>query len=310
MNSQRNELSLKENRNYKDTLFRMIFREPRELLSLYNALNGTHYQNPADLEIVTLENAIYMNMKNDLACVVDCHLNLYEHQSTVNPNMPLRDLLYVAREYEKLFTDTTLYSARQVKIPTPAFIVFYNGSVSQPERLELKLSDSFEVPTGEPALELKVIQLNINHGHNEALMEKCRTLREYAIYMERVRTYAQRKPLREAVEQAVTECMKEGILSRFLSQYKAEAISMSIFEYDEEREMKLIRQSERELGWEEGHRDGWTAGKSEGIRAFITLCKELDFSEDETISQLMAKFEVTASDARNYIEKVKIEAVK
>ncbi|MGN0431444.1 MAG: hypothetical protein ACI4EQ_03715 [Lachnospiraceae bacterium] len=198
----------------------------------------------------------------------------------------------------------------------------------------MKLSDSFEVPTGEPALELKVIQLNINHGHNEALMEKCRTLREYAIYVERVRTYAQRKPLREAVEQAVTECMKEGILSRFLSQYKAEAISMSIFEYDEEREMKLIRQSERELGWEEGHRDGWnagksegfatgmtagksegfaagmTAGKSEGIRAFITLCKELDFSEDETVSQLMAKFEVTASEARNYIERVKIEAVK
>ena len=304
MNKQQNELSAKENRNYKDTLFRMIFREPNELLSLYNALNDTNYENPADLKIVTLENAIYMNMKNDLACVVDCHLNLYEHQSTINPNMPLRDLLYVAREYEKLFADTTLYSAKQVKIPTPAFVVFYNGSVNQPDRLEIKLSDAFEIPTDTPALELKVIQLNINHGHNKLLMEKCRTLREYALYVERVRTYTKTKPLKEAVEQAVTECICEGILSGFLTRYKTEAISMSIFEYDEEKEMKLIRQSERELGWEEGHKDGKQEGKQEGILAFITLCHELKLSEEDMVSQLMAKFALSPSEAMAYIQKI------
>ena len=109
MNTENKKLSVTENRNYKGTLFRMIFKEPRELLSLYNALNNTTYTNPDDLKIITLENAIYMNVKNDVACVLDCHLNLYEHQSTVNPNMPLRDLLYVAREYEILFADDTIY---------------------------------------------------------------------------------------------------------------------------------------------------------------------------------------------------------
>lgn len=342
MYNQTQSLSIRENRNYKDTLFRMIFKEPCELLSLYNALNDTNYTNPEDLEIVTLENAIYMNMKNDLACVVDCHLQLYEHQSSVNPNMPLRDLLYVAREYEKLFGEVTLYSTKQVKIPTPSFIVFYNGSAKQPERVEMKLSDAFEIPVENPSLELKVVQLNINHGHNKALLEKCRTLQEYSIYVERVRLHAQHKPLKEAVEQAVSECIKEGILARFLTQYRTEAISMSIFEYDEEREMKLIRQAEREMGWEEGHAEGWRTGhdeglsiglaeghvagvaagkaegkaegraegraeglaegRAEGITAFITFCNELHISEEEIISQLMSKFSLSNSDATAYLE--------
>lgn len=344
MNTQPNELSLKENRNYKDTLFRMIFSEPKELLSLYNALNGTNYTNPEDLEIVTLENAIYMNMKNDLACVVDCHLQLYEHQSSVNPNMPLRDLLYVAREYEKLFGEVTLYSTKQVKIPTPTFIVFYNGSIRQPERLEMKLSDAFQIPAENPSLELKVIQLNINHGHNKALLEKCHTLQEYALYVERVRIHTQTKSLKAAVEQAVNECIREGILAQFLTRYRAEAISMSIFEYDEEREMKLIRQAEREVGWEEGHKDGWETGLAEGriaghaegiaegiaegraegraeghaeghaeglaegINAFISLCNDLGLSQEDTLSKLMSKFKLSASDAMQYIENSTVSA--
>lgn len=172
MNNHKPDYAQKENRNYKDTLFRKVFSTPEALLSLYNALNDTDYANPDDLKIVTLENAIYLNMKNDLACVVNCHLNLYEHQSSINPNMPLRDLFYVAKEYEKLFSDKTLYSIRQIKIPAPSFIVFYNGTEAQPERLEMKLSDAFEIPAANPALELKVIQLNINAGYNKALMEK------------------------------------------------------------------------------------------------------------------------------------------
>lgn len=89
-------------RNYKDSVFRMLYREKKELLSLYNAVNQTHYENEADLKVTTLENAIYMNMKNDVSCVVDLRMNLYEHQATVNPNMPLRDLFYVARLFENL----------------------------------------------------------------------------------------------------------------------------------------------------------------------------------------------------------------
>lgn len=322
MNNKSKTLSVKGIRNHKDTLFRMIFKDPKELLSLYNALNDTSYTDPADLEIVTLENAIYMNVKNDLACVIDCHLNLYEHQSTVNPNMPLRDLIYVAKEYEKLFTDSTLYSVKQVKIPTPSFIVFYNGTATQPERLERKLSDAFEIPVAHPALELKVIQININSGFNKELMDKCRTLQEYTLYVERVRKYAKTRPLTEAVEQAVQECIKENILAKFLRKHRAEAISMSIFEYDEEREMALIRQSMRELEREEGREEGRqeglaegravgraegravgrAEGRAEGITAFVSLCKELNLAQDDILRKLQTTFSLTDEDAKKYLQ--------
>lgn len=107
-----------ENRNYKDTLFRMIFRNPEALLSLYNAVNGTNYTNLGDLRVVTLENAIYMNMKNDLALIIDGHINLYEHQSSVNTNMPLRDLIYIAEEYQGMVSNNSMYATRLVKLPT------------------------------------------------------------------------------------------------------------------------------------------------------------------------------------------------
>ena len=86
-------------KQYKDTVFRMLFRDRRHLLELYNAVSGRSCADPELLEIVTLENAIYMGVKNDLAFLVDFHLYLYEHQSTVNPNMPFRFLQYVAEEY-------------------------------------------------------------------------------------------------------------------------------------------------------------------------------------------------------------------
>ena len=116
------------NRKYKDTIFRWIFSQIENLLSLYNAVTGKHYQNPEELEIVTLENAIYMGMKNDLAFVLEMGLYLYEHQSTYNPNIPLRDLFYIASEYQDLVDEKSLYSSGIQKIPTPSFLVFYNGT--------------------------------------------------------------------------------------------------------------------------------------------------------------------------------------
>ena len=163
--SQQAELQRPVNRSYKDTLFRMLFQEKEALLSLYNAVGQTDYKDASQLEIVTLENAIYMNMKNDLAFLINLELNLYEHQSTWNPNMPLRDLFYVAKEYEQLIRKETLYSSRLVKLPVPRFLVFCNGRMpDQAEKIILKLSDSFEKQTGEPELELKVTVLNINAG--------------------------------------------------------------------------------------------------------------------------------------------------
>ena len=116
------------NRQYKDTVFRMLFSEKENLLSLYNAVTGNAYQNADDLKIVTLENAIYMGMKNDLAFMLETNIYLYEHQSTLNPNIPLRDLIYIGIEYQQYVDDKSLYSSRLQKIPAPKFMVFYNGT--------------------------------------------------------------------------------------------------------------------------------------------------------------------------------------
>lgn len=249
------------NRNYKDTLFRMLFKEPGALLELYNAMNGTEHGDASELEIVTLENAVYMNMKNDVAFVVDCTINLYEHQSTLNPNMPLRNLLYITREYQMLYGNQSIYATKRVRIPVPFFIVFYNGVQKQPERVEMKLSDAYAKKTDHPALELKVIQLNIGKGFNEDLKEKCPLLKEYVEYTERVRRYAGKMPLKEAVELAVQECIKEGILADFLRKNRSEAISMSIFDYDAEREIALFKEAEREIGREIGKEIGKEIGE-------------------------------------------------
>lgn len=271
-------------RNYKDTLFRMIFREPEALLSLYNAVNDTDYTSPEKLRVVTLENAIYMSMKNDLAFVVDCRMSLYEQQASVNPNMPLRDLIYVAREYQGMVSSRSLYSMRQVKLPTPYFVVFYNGRERQPERKEMKLSEAYEVPVEEPALELKVLQLNISPGNNRRLMEKCPLLEQYSRYVERVQQYGVRMPLNEAVEHAVKECIREGILSEFLRRNRAEAIEVSIFEYDEERELELLRKEIREIAYEEGHEQGYEQGRKEILTELV--CRKLRRGmEPEKIAQ-------------------------
>lgn len=153
---------------YKDRIFRMLFKEKREFLELYNAMNGTAYDRTEDLTVTTLDNAIYMNMKNDVSFLLYDQLLLYEHQSTVNPNMPLRDLFYAADIYSKLVPKEKLYGSKLLPIPEPRFVVFYNGTEEQPERREFRLSDAYETSSECVDLELKVLMLNINWGttHN------------------------------------------------------------------------------------------------------------------------------------------------
>lgn len=248
------------NRTYKDTLFRMIFREKKNLLQLYNALNNTNYRDVTDLEVITLENAIYMNMKNDVAFLMADRLNLYEHQSTFNPNMPLRNLFYISREYEKLIEQQSLYSSTKIQIPNPHFIVFYNGTRSQAERTILKLSDLYNHPEEIPELELTVCMLNINKGYNNEILKQCNLLSEYIQYVDLVKTYAKSLPIEEAVELAVTEAIENDILTQFLQKYRREAIQVSIFEYDEEKELRLLRQAERKGALEEGRQQGIESG--------------------------------------------------
>lgn len=275
-------------RNYKDTVFRMLFKEKESLLSLYNAVNGTTYTDVKRLEITTLENAVYMNYKNDISFVFDFRLMIYEHQSTANPNMPLRDLFYVAKVLQGRVKDENLYSATLVKIPAPKFIVFYNGVDFQPEQQILRLSDAYEKEQVQPELELTVSVYNINLGHNTALLEACRLLKEYAQYVDCVRTLARIMPFSDAVESAVDYCVENGVLTDFLSKNRAEAISVSIFEYDEEKHMKSEREEWRSIGREEGRKEGIEEGQDKLARLLQTL---IDDGRGEELGRVLSDHE-------------------
>ena len=242
----------------KSILFLALCAEPvYEIISV----NGTQYADPELLEVNTLENAIYVGMKNDLSFLIASRLYLYEHQSTVNPNLPLRFLLYISDLFSDIVKDLNLYGSRKVKIPPPRFLIFYNGEKEQPDVQVLKLSELFSLPEDHPALELEAVMLNINKGHNRKLMEACRSLRDYAEYTDRVRRYAKEMELRKAVERAVAECIEEGILTEFLKKNRAEVVHVSIYEYDAEKHMR----QEKEESWEEGHRTGLEEGHRTGL---------------------------------------------
>ena len=277
-----------EKGNYKDSMFRMLYLDKGELLSLYNAVNGTEYTDVDSLEINTLQNAIYMKMKNDVSFLFNFQVNLYEHQSTVNPNMPLRDLFYVADLLQNYVKDCNLYARSLIKIPAPRFIVFYNGMEKQPERRVYRLSDAFSKKQEEPELELIVTVLNINAGNNAQLLGKCRTLREYMQYIERVRRYAGQMSIEDAVERAITECIKDGILAEFLKRNRAEAMKVSIYEYNEELHLATVRQ--------EGYEDGLSKGLERG------LCEGLERGISQGITQSILKL---LEDLGTVPEKVK-----
>lgn len=287
--------SVKATKKYKDTIFRMLFANKENLLSLYNAMNQKNYTDADALQVVTLENSIYMGMKNDLAFILDMNLYLYEHQSTYNPNMPLRDLFYISNEYQKLVVQKSLYSSVLQKIPAPKFVVFYNGTKKIEDVSEFRLSSAYECQTDDPNLELRVTVLNVNEGHNQELMEHCQTLKEYAQYVAKVRKYTSlgELSLEEAVECAVEECIKEGILAEFLIQNRAEVISMSIFEYNKDEEEKKLRKAEFEAGRE--------AGIEEGRMELLKQLIQRKLSKGKSIDEIAEELEESVTVIQNLI---------
>ena len=270
------------NRTYKATIFAMLFEDKEHLLELYNAISGKHYTNPEMLEINTLENAIYMAMRNDISFLIDARLSLYEHQSTYSPNLPLRFLLYISALYSSMTREANLYGTKPIELPPPRFVIFYNGKVEQPDRQILKLSDLYTIKE-ECSLELEAVMLNVNSGHNKELMEMSHTLWEYAEYTARVREYAEVMELEEAVERAIEECIQEGILKEFLEKNRAEAKNMSIFEYDQEKHIK----QEREEAWEEGRKEGKKAGE----RDMLLKLAEKKLRKGKTIAEIAEELE-------------------
>ena len=269
--------ALPVNRTFKSTLFIMLFEDKKNLLELYNAITGKHYADPELLEINTLENAIYMSMKNDVSFLIDGRLSLYEHQSTKNPNLPLRFLLYISHLYSRLTVKENLYGETIVQIPAPEFLIYYIGKDEMPERQILRLSDMYSVQEGQPKLELEATLLNISGSNNQKLKEACRTLGEYAIYTDKIRNYTETMELSEAVDRAMDECIREDVLREFLMKHRAEARAMSIFEYDQERHM----QQEREAGIEKGRRIGLAEGEEQLLRRLVqkNLSRGMSISE-------------------------------
>ena len=244
------------NRQYKDRLWRMIFNNKEDLLQLYNAINHTDYQNPDDLEVNTLEDVLYLSMKNDVSFLVGGTMNLYEHQSTFNPNMPLRGVFYFSRLYEGYVADNNLmiYHEKRVRLPKPKYIVFYNGTKNQPDSMELRLSDCFENTDNEaPCLECTATMLNINYGHNQELMKHCRRLKEYSIFVQCVREYIQSEPsVEDALEKAIDTCINQDVLADFLKKHRAEVTNMILTTYDKDLYEKTLKEDAREEGRKEG----------------------------------------------------------
>ena len=266
------------NRNYKDRLFRFVFKNKKDLLDLYNAINGTDYDNPEELEVNTLENVLYLSMKNDLSFLIDAELNLYEHQSTYNPNMPMRGLLYFAGVYNR------------------------------------HISDLFRRPTGEkePCLECQTLMLNINYGHNRELMKKCRRLEEYAIFVDTIRkNQAKGQDLQEAVETAVESCIAGGVLADILRAQKAEVVQMVLEGFDQEAYEKAMKKEGYEDGYQEGKEDGYQEGIEQGIQqgiergicGLIRSLKEFDIPKEQILQKLQDTYELTEEEAMGCIEK-------
>lgn len=236
--------------NVKDTLFRFLFeKDRRNLLQLYNALNGTDYSDVEKMQVVTIENAVHVTMKNDLAFIIVGTLNLYEHQSTYSPNMPVRFLIYLAEEYQKIIeqAESSPYGTKQILLPSPQCIVFYNGEKDMPEEQILRLSDAYENKEKETDVELKVRLLNINSGHNMELMKKCRPLKEYASFVEVLRScIAKGGARKETFNTAIDCCIEQGILSDFLKTNRAEVLGMILTDFDAEKYERTLKEEGRE----------------------------------------------------------------
>ncbi len=246
------------NREYKSDVFSMLMEEKENALSLYNAINGSNYTDPGMVEICMLEKGVSLSVRNDASFILDSNLSIYEHQSTVCPNMPVRNLIYFTGIVERMIKNRNIFGRTLVKIPTPKFAVFYNGEEKQPEQYEMRLSDAFERPVEEPELELTCMVYNINYGKNRRLLEKCHFLKEYMIFVDYVRFYHKEhgyENLEHAIEQAIDRCIEENVLRQFLIDNRSEVVKVTQLDYTFERQLTLEREEAREEGRQEGQEE-------------------------------------------------------
>ncbi len=248
---------VKVNRKYKDRLFCLLFgkEEYKEnILSLYNALNNTEHKDPREVEITTIDDAVYIGMKNDVSILIDSYLSLWEQQSSYNPNMPLRGFMYFGKMYDSYITKRNLniYGATLVRIPTPKYIIFYNGLEERAETEELYLSDAFFQESETNKFQWTATMINLNAGSNMELLEKCKPLSDYMFFVSLVRKYQEKMKFEDAVDKAVVECIKKDVLADFLTKHRAEVKDVCITEFNEKAFVDGIHEEGRQEGLKEG----------------------------------------------------------
>ena len=293
------------NREYKSDVFSMLMQDKIRALELYNAMNDMDYDNPDEVEMVTLAGGISLSVRNDASFVVGDNLSIYEHQSTVCPNMALRSLIYfVAVIKERIsgrrrqivgddggnYADgrqhgRNIYGKSLIKIPTPKFVVFYNGAEKQPEEMTQYLSDSFEQKTDDPELELKCKVYNINYGKNRAIMDECRWLDEYMMFVDKVREYHNSKDeeeLEDDINKAIDYCIENDILKEFLSERRGEVTKVMALDYTFDKQLEM----ERAEAWNGGKKEGIEEGRIEGREEGEKIGKD---AMGEAMSKLIKK---------------------
>lgn len=254
------------NKKYKDRLFCKLFGSEEykdNILALYNALSGTTHDKVEDIQIYTIDDVIYIKMKNDVSILVDSFLHLWEQQSTFNPNMPVRGMMYFGQMYSRYITENNLniYGKKVVQLPTPRYTVLYNGVEDQPAFRKLKLSDAFSYPDGSGEYEWTANMINLNSGKNEQLLDACKPLKDYMTLVNKIRANSEIMKFDVAVDEAVTYCIKHDVLRTFLITHRAEVLNMCITEYNEKAFVDGIRAEGIEEGIEKGRKEGIEEGR-------------------------------------------------
>lgn len=296
----------KENREHKDSLFVDLFYQDetakKNLLSLYNALHDTNYEDETIIRKVKIDDVLYKNFKNDISCEVNGQVLVFgEHMSTINRNMPLRCLMYVGRAYEQLVDSKARYRTTLVKIPTPEFYVFYNGEKEQPLEQVLSLSDAFMNPAGENSVELKVKVININSDKAHGILDKCGILREYSQFISTVRKYSEEE---SAIKKAIKECIEKGILADYLKRKGSEVENMLIAEYSYEEDIQVKQEEARQEGILQGIQQGVQQGVQQGLilsgKIFQTVREIPDLTNEQIAKNLGCSVEEVESTRKMF----------
>lgn len=283
-------------RTYKDSVFRMLFNDKEKLIELYNALFGTTYGPETPLDFTTIEEVLFKTMKNDIAFTIDgTFIVLIEHQSTLNENLAIRDLIYFATMIQRMVSNRDFYREAAIKIPRPRFIVLYNGTKEMPDFWTINLSDNFMGEDEETSLQLTVEEYNINNGRNPKVLQRCRTLKEYSQFVSTVRERAEKEPLTDLVMKEILEqCIAENILAEFLKKYGTEVISMLFEQLTEEEAREISKQDGFEIGRKEGRAEGKAEGRAEGkIEVLFDLLGELGEISQDLRLRIVAQRDLT-----------------